>query len=90
MRALPSLHRRVTDHSVGFGASGTGRIRKEKGMKDELREMPPLLTPQQLADMTGGQVNVSTVRRKCAAGEIPAVKVGKKWFVVRDRLLETA
>ena len=54
-------------------------------MKDELREMPPLLTPQQLADMTGGQVNVSTVR-----GEIPAVKVGKKWFVVRDRLLETA
>ena len=66
------------------------RNRKEKGMKDELREMPPLLTPQQLADMTGGQVNVSTVRRKCAAGEIPAVKVGKKWFVVRDRLLETA
>lgn len=63
---------------------------KEKGMKDELREMPPLLTPQQLADMTGGQVNVSTVRRKCAAGEIPAVKVGKKWFVVRDKLLETA
>lgn len=90
MLALPSLHRRVTDRSVGFGASGTGRIRKEKGMKDELREMPPLLTPQQLADMTGGQVNVSTVRRKCAAGEIPAVKVGKKWFVVRDRLLETA
>lgn len=63
---------------------------KEKGMKEELREMPPLLTPQQLADMTGGQVNVSTVRRKCAAGEIPAVKVGKKWFVVRDKLLETA
>ena len=63
---------------------------KEKGMKEELREMPPLLTPQQLADMTGGQVNVSTVRRKCAAGEIPSVKVGKKWFVVRDRLLETA
>ena len=90
MRALPSLHRRVTDRSVGFGESGTGRIRKENGMKDELREMPPLLTPQQLADMTGGQVSVSTVRRKCAAGEIPDVKVGKKWFVVRDRLLETA
>lgn len=69
-----------------YGASNG----KEKGMKEELREMPPLLTPQQLADMTGGQVNVSTVRRKCAAGEIPAVKVGKKWFVVRDRLLETA
>lgn len=59
-------------------------------MKEELREMPPLLTPQQLADMTGGQVNASTVRRKCATGEIPAVKVGRKWFVVRDRLLETA
>lgn len=25
-----------------------------------------------------------------SAGDIPAVKVGKKWFVARDRLLETA
>ena len=59
-------------------------------MKEELREMQPLLTPQQLADMTGGQLNASTVRRKCAAWETPAVKAGKKRFVVRDRLLETA
>lgn len=59
-------------------------------MKEAMRDMPPLFTPQQLADMTGGQLNVSTVRRKCATGEIPAVKVGKKWFVVRDRLLESA
>ena len=59
-------------------------------MKEELREMPPLFTPRQLADMTGGQLNECTVRRKCASGEVPAVKVGKKWFIVRDRLLETA
>lgn len=59
-------------------------------MKDTLRDMPPLFTPQQLVDMTGGELSASTVRRKCATGEVPAVKVGKKWFIVRDRLLETA
>ena len=59
-------------------------------MKEMICGMPPLFTPQQFAELTGGEVNERTVRRKCATGEIPAVKAGKKWFIVRDKLLESA
>lgn len=51
-------------------------------------EMPPLIPTEAMAEMTG--VNVRTIREKCATGELPAVKVGRRWFVVRDELLKAA
>lgn len=52
--------------------------------------MPPLVTPQQLADAMGGTVSAKTIRRACANGDVPAVKIGRKWFIPRDKLLGVA
>ncbi|HIS40768.1 MAG TPA: helix-turn-helix domain-containing protein [Candidatus Aphodovivens avistercoris] len=40
--------------------------------------------------MLSSLLNVSeqTVRKECALGHIPAVKVGRRWFVPRDRFIE--
>ena len=43
-----------------------------------------LITPAQAACMLG--VPYSTVTRLCRDGVLPAVKVGRHWRIVRDRL----
>ena len=35
-------------------------------------------------------VSAQTIRKCCSDGTLPAVKVGRKWFVPRDRFLEFA
>lgn len=41
--------------------------------------MPAYLTPAQYAERYG--VNACSVRRMCARGELPAVKVGSAWRI---------
>ena len=45
-------------------------------------ELPPFLTPKQLADLTG--MHVGSIRRGIAEGRIPADKVNGKWMISRD------
>ena len=45
-----------------------------------------LMTVPDLAELFG--VGESTARRWCASGEVPAVMVGRRWYVPRSRLME--
>lgn len=47
---------------------------------------PDLLTVAQMADALG--VSQNTVRSLCRAGELPAVHIGRRWYVHRARLDE--
>lgn len=50
-----------------------------------LSDLKPLITPNDLAEITG--LNANVVRKLCDQGEIPARKIGAKWFIPRDLLL---
>lgn len=52
-------------------------------IKDEL---PVVLNTETVAELLG--VSVQTVRIQCAEGELPGVKIGRRWFVARDRFIE--
>lgn len=47
---------------------------------------PELLEPCHIAELTG--FNVVTVRRMCKRGELPAVKIGARWFVPKASFIE--
>ncbi len=47
---------------------------------------PDLLSPAHLADITG-QCE-ATMRAMCAKGDLPAVKVGKRWYVPKPAMVE--
>lgn len=47
---------------------------------------PDLLTVPQMADSLG--VSQNTVRNLCRSGELPAVHIGRRWYVPRARLDE--
>ena len=59
-------------------------------MKEDRDGMPPLMTPQQLADAMGGTVSAKTIRKACANDQIPCVRIGRKWFIPRDKLTGAA
>ena len=44
--------------------------------------MPEMMTPQQMAAVTGE--HVGSIRRGIAAGRIPADKVNGKWLIAKD------
>lgn len=48
--------------------------------------LPDLLTAQDVCDLTGS--SLSTVRRACAAGKLPAVRIGRRWFVPRTKFAD--
>lgn len=48
--------------------------------------LPDLLTVPQMADSLG--VSQNTVRSLCRAGELPAVHIGRRWYVHRAKLDE--
>lgn len=50
-----------------------------------LTDLPDVLTVADYADVTG--LDPATVRRLCQLGEIPAKKVGDRWFIGRDLAL---
>ena len=49
-------------------------------------DYPDLLSPADLADITG-QCE-ATMRSMCAKGRLPAVKVGKRWYVPKPAMVE--
>lgn len=48
--------------------------------------VPDLLTVAQMAAALGASEN--TVRSLCRAGELPAVHIGRRWYVHRAKLNE--
>lgn len=48
--------------------------------------LPDLLTVEQMADILGLVQN--TVRSLCRSGELPAVHIGRRWYVPRAKLNE--
>ncbi len=48
--------------------------------------LPDLLTAQDVCDLTGA--SLQTVRRACAGGQIPAVRIGRRWYVPRTRFAD--
>lgn len=47
---------------------------------------PDLLTVEQMAEMLG--LSTNTVRSLCRNGQIPAVHIGRRWYVPRAKLDE--
>lgn len=47
-----------------------------------IRDLPEVLSVEMMAQLAGD--HPGSVRRKCANGTIPAVKVGRKWLIARD------
>ena len=47
---------------------------------------PDMLTVEQLAQMLG--LSQNTVRSLCRSGELPAVHIGRRWYVPRAKLNE--
>lgn len=47
---------------------------------------PTLVSVEQFSEMTG--LHVCSVRRMCRTGQIPAVKLGRKWFIGVEKALE--
>ena len=47
---------------------------------------PDLLTPAHIAEITG-QCE-STVRAMCSRAELPAVRIGKRWYVPKPSMVE--
>ena len=52
-----------------------------------LDDLPDLITPDQLCEVTD-ELDVQAVRAACRRGEMPATKVGRKWFIVKKLLIE--
>ena len=46
---------------------------------------PDMLGVNDLAEILG--VSVKTVQHQCARGDLPAVKIGRRWYVARLRLV---
>jgi excisionase family DNA binding protein len=53
-----------------------------------INELPQLITPRQLSELTGEHVN--TIRRGIIEGRIPADRVGGRWLIPVDEVLPNA
>lgn len=52
----------------------------------KLAELPDLITPEQLCEVTG-DLSVQAVRAACRRGDLPAAKIGRKWFIIKESLI---
>lgn len=46
---------------------------------------PTLVSVEEFSEITG--LHVCSVRRMCRTGQIPAVKVGRRWLIGLDKAL---
>lgn len=53
-------------------------------------KLPLMLSVEELREVMNENISAQTIRKCCSDGTLPAVKVGRKWFVPRDRFLEFA
>ena len=44
-----------------------------------LAQVPDPMTPDELADASG--MHVRSIRRACANGDLPAVRIGRRWQI---------
>ena len=54
--------------------------------REEIQKLPPLLTPQVLAEVLG--VPISFCYTLVRSKGFPSFRVGKKWLISTDRLME--
>lgn len=52
----------------------------------KIEELPDLIKTRDIAQVLGK--DKVTVRRLCANGGLPAVKIGREWYVLKKKLLE--
>lgn len=51
--------------------------------------LPDLLTPDNVrALMSNGVMTTQTIRKACADGSIPAIKIGRRWFIPKERFFD--
>lgn len=53
-----------------------------------INDLPQLITPRQLSELTGEHVN--SIRRNIVEGRIPADKLGGRWLIPVDEVLPNA
>ena len=53
-----------------------------------INELPQLITPKQLSELTGE--HVGSIRRGIAEGRIPADKMNGRWLIPVDEVLPNA
>ena len=54
--------------------------------REELKNLPPLLTTQELAKVLG--VSVSFCYTLVKSKGFPSFRIGKKWIIATDKLME--
>lgn len=50
------------------------------------KTLPLILNTEEVAKILG--ISGQTVRKECATGGLPAVRVGRRWFIPRDKFFE--
>ena len=53
--------------------------------REEMQKLPPLLTPQELAEILG--VSVPFCYTLVRSKGFPSFRVGKKWLIATDKLM---
>ena len=79
----------TTDAAAAFGARVVYVSESpipSAGIYELFSGYPDLLTPAHIAEITG-QCE-ATARAMCARGELPAVRIGKRWYVPKPSMVE--
>lgn len=85
--AKPSLS--LGTATAGSGMSKRGSMPKACQARHALPDGAPAhVTPRELASITGG--SEACIRRMCERGDLPAYKVGKRWYINRVRMMGSA
>ena len=54
-----------------------------------METLPVLLTPESIKDLVPeGTISTRAIRSACADGSLPATKIGRRWFIPRDKFFE--
>jgi excisionase family DNA binding protein len=79
--------KRVCTQVCNSSSKPTAQAVREQAALIEALLLLPYLTPEQAATVV--QANVITIRRACAAGSLPAVRLGsKQWRITPGALQE--
>ena len=72
----------VDFRTIASSDSQAGRPDAASGM---LGRFPDMLTVSDVCEVTG--LSSQTVRKRCADGTFPGVRIGRRWFVSKDRFV---
>ena len=85
--AKPSLS--LGTATAGSGISRSNSMPKACQTRHTLPDgAPAQVTPRELAVLTGS--SEACIRRMCERGDLPAYKVGKRWYINRVRMMGAA